>query len=140
MQIDWVNLTIVESTIGGAMIGLAAVMLMAFNGRIMGISGIAGAALRLREGRSWRLAFLIGTILGPVIYTIAVAEVEMEMVASWPMLALAGLLVGIGTSLGSGCTSGHGICGISRFSVRSIGATICFVATGMVTVFIIGLF
>lgn len=139
MQIDWANLTILESTLGGALIGLAAVLLMAFNGRIMGISGIAGMALHSRDGRGWRIAFLVGTIAGPLLFTALIGRVEMEMVASLPMLAIAGLVVGLGTALGSGCTSGHGICGISRFSVRSIGATICFVATGMVTVFIIGL-
>lgn len=140
MQIDWENLTILESTLGGVLIGLAAVLLMAFNGRVMGISGIAGAALRISDGRAWRIAFLVGTICGPVLFTMLFGGIEMEMVASLPLLAIAGLLVGVGTALGSGCTSGHGICGISRFSVRSIGATICFVATGMVSVFIIGLF
>lgn len=140
MQIDWANLTILDSTLGGALIGLAAVLLMAFNGRIMGISGIATAAIRTADGRAWRIAFLAGTILGPVLYTALFGTIEMEMVASLPLLAIAGLAVGVGTALGSGCTSGHGICGISRFSTRSIGATICFVATGMVTVFIIGLF
>lgn len=140
MQIDWENLTILESTLGGVLIGLAAVLLMAFNGRVMGISGIAGAALRISDGRAWRIAFLVGTICGPVLFTMLFGGIEMEMVASLPLLAIAGLLVGVGTALGSGCTSGHGICGISRFSVRSIGATICFVATGMMSVFIIGLF
>ena len=138
MQIDWANLTIGASTMGGVLIGLSAVLLMAFNGRIMGISGIAGTALTSSEGRHWRLAFLIGVVLGPVIYTALFGSVEMVMVASLPMLSVAGLAVGIGTALGSGCTSGHGICGISRFSVRSIGATICFVAAGMVTVFVLG--
>lgn len=140
MQIDWANFTAIESTIGGVLIGLAAVLLMAFNGRIMGVSGIAQAALKGGEGRHWRIGFLIGTIAGPVLYSFLFGTVEMVMVASLPILAVAGFLVGIGTSLGSGCTSGHGICGISRFSVRSIGATMTFVATGMVTVFVIGLF
>ncbi|MGC6517268.1 MAG: YeeE/YedE family protein [Candidatus Puniceispirillaceae bacterium] len=140
MQIDWANFTALDSTIGGALIGLAAVLLMAFNGRIMGISGIAGAALGTGQGRRWRLSFLIGVILGPVLFTFINGPVDMQMVASLPVLGVAGLLVGIGTALGSGCTSGHGICGISRFSVRSIGATISFVATGMITVFVIGLF
>ena len=140
MQIDWANFTAIESTFGGVLIGLAAVLLMAFNGRIMGVSGIASGALKGGEGRHWRIGFLAGTIIGPVLYTLFFGTVEMVMVASLPTLAVAGLLVGIGTSLGSGCTSGHGICGISRFSVRSIGATVTFVATGMVTVFVIGLF
>lgn len=139
MQIDWANLTIIESTLGGCLIGLAAVLLMALNGKIMGISGIAGAALRSSQGRAWRVSFIIGVLAGPIIYTAMRGDVEMVMVASLPALALAGLLVGIGTSIGSGCTSGHGICGISRFSVRSIGATCTFVATGMVTVFVIGM-
>lgn len=140
MQIDWVNFTALESTFGGVLIGLAAVLLMAFNGRIMGVSGIASAAIQGGAGRSWRIAFLIGTILGPVVYVGVSGTIEMVMVASLPLLAVAGLLVGFGTAIGSGCTSGHGICGISRFSVRSIGATVSFVAAGMVTVFIIGLF
>ena len=140
MQIDWANFTALESTLGGVFIGLAAVLLMAFNGRIMGVSGIAGAAIKGGEGRSWRIAFLVGTILGPIVYHVAFGTVEMVMVTSLPGLAVAGLLVGFGTAIGSGCTSGHGICGISRFSVRSLGATISFVAAGMVSVFIIGLF
>lgn len=140
MHIDWANFTAIESTLGGVLIGLAAVLLMAFNGRIMGVSGIASAAITGGAGRSWRIAFLIGTILGPVVYLLAFGTIEMVMVASLPLLAVAGLLVGFGTAIGSGCTSGHGICGISRFSVRSIGATVTFVAAGMVTVFIIGLF
>ena len=139
MQIDWANFTALESTVGGALIGLAAVLLMAFNGRIMGVSGIAGAAISGGEGRAWRIAFLIGTMAGPLIFTLLFGTVKMVMVASLPVLAVAGLLVGLGTSIGSGCTSGHGICGISRFSVRSIGAVMTFVATGMVTVFFIGL-
>ena len=139
MQINWENLTIWDSTMGGMLIGLAAVLLMAFNGRIMGISGIAGAALTQATGRGWRVAFLIGVLLGPLLYRAVFAEIEMVMVASLPMLAVAGFAVGLGTAIGSGCTSGHGICGISRFSVRSLSATICFVATGMVTVFVIGL-
>ena len=139
MQIDWANFTALESTIGGALIGLAAVLLMVFNGRIMGISGIAGAAVRGGDGRAWRIAFLVGTLTGPILFMLLFGSVEMVMVASLPVLAVAGLLVGLGTSIGSGCTSGHGICGISRFSVRSIGAVMTFVATGMVTVFVIGL-
>ena len=139
MQVDWANLTILESTMGGVLIGLAAVLLMAYNGRVMGISGIVGAAITASDGRAWRIAFLIGVMLGPIGYLIAFGNIEMTMVATTPMLALAGLVVGIGTALGSGCTSGHGICGISRLSLRSIGATICFVVTGMITVFVIGL-
>lgn len=139
MQIDWMNFTPLASLSGGVLIGLAAVLLMAFNGKIMGISGIAGAALSASEGRPWRLSFILGVIIGPVAYQFLMGDVEMVMVASLPVLAIAGLAVGIGTALGSGCTSGHGICGISRFSVRSIGATVTFVATGMVTVFVIGL-
>ncbi|MGC6535990.1 MAG: YeeE/YedE family protein [Candidatus Puniceispirillaceae bacterium] len=137
MQIDWVNFTPADATIGGALIGLAAVLLMAFNGRIMGISGIAGSVITGASNKSWRIAFIIGVLTGPVIYTMLAGPVSITMVASMPVLALAGIIVGIGTSLGSGCTSGHGICGISRFSIRSIGATCVFVATGMMTVFFI---
>ena len=137
MQIDWANFTPYMSLGGGVLIGLAAVLLMAFQGRIMGISGIAASVLQSRPDNHWRMSFLIGTLAGSALFAAIVAPVELVMVASLPVLVVAGLLVGIGTALGSGCTSGHGICGISRFSVRSIGATCVFVFTGMVTVFFV---
>lgn len=137
MQIDWMNFTPVASTFGGVLIGLAAVLLMALNGRLMGVSGIAGSLLTSVSDKGWRICFIIGLAIGAAIYSVMTGGIESQMVASLPVLAVAGLIVGIGTAIGSGCTSGHGICGISRFSYRSIGATCCFVATGMVTVFFV---
>ncbi len=134
--------TPVSAAIGGALIGLAAVLLMALNGRIAGVSGIvAGIMAPLRgEGRadlSWRLAFVAGLVLAPLI----VSAIRGEIVAvSTPhplwMMGLGGLLVGYGTRLGSGCTSGHGVCGVARLSKRSFAATAMFMATAIATVFV----
>ena len=137
MQIDWMNFTPIASTIGGVLIGLAAVLLMALNGRLMGVSGIAGSLFTSVGDKAWRICFIIGLAIGAAFYAYMAGGIESQMVASLPVLAAAGLIVGIGTAIGSGCTSGHGICGISRFSYRSIGATCCFVATGMITVFFV---
>ena len=137
MQIDWMNFTPLASAFGGVLIGLAAVLLMALNGRLMGVSGIAGSVLTAVGDKGWRICFILGLAIGAAFYSYLNGGVESQMVASLPILALAGLIVGIGTAIGSGCTSGHGICGISRFSYRSIGATCCFVATGMITVFFV---
>lgn len=140
MTIDWVNFTPIASLIGGIMVGAAALLLMALHGRIMGVSGIAGALVRTPKSKdtSWRLAFIIGLLAGPVLVEGLSGPVESVFVADGLLLAVAGLLVGVGTAIGSGCTSGHGICGISRFSLRSITATCTFVAFGMITVFIVG--
>lgn len=134
--------TPVSAAIGGALIGLSAVLLMALNGRIAGVSGIvAGIMAPLRgEGRadlSWRLAFVAGLVLAPLI----VSAIRGEIVAvSTPhpvwMMGLGGLLVGYGTRLGSGCTSGHGVCGVARLSKRSFAATAMFMATAIATVFV----
>lgn len=127
------------SAFGGVLIGLSAVLLMWSVGRIAGISGIvAGAALEHAGERNWRLVFLAGLFLGGFIaayFTGALDEVR--PILSTPMLVVAGLVVGIGTSMGSGCTSGHGVCGISRLSVRSIVATLVFMTSGFVTVFVL---
>jgi len=135
--------TPLSAAIGGALIGLSAVLLMALNGRIAGISGIvAGIMAPIRgEGRaelSWRLAFVAGLILAPLLVSIANGEL-VTVSAPHPawMMALGGLLVGYGTRLGSGCTSGHGVCGIARLSKRSFVATAMFMATAIVTVFIL---
>ena len=125
--------------IGGSLIGLAAVLLMWSKGRIAGISGIVAGALSERgEERTWRLSFLLGLFLGEILaayFSGALAGVQ--SVASTPVLVVAGLLVGVGTRMGGGCTSGHGVCGISRFSQRSMVATVVFMASGAVTVFIV---
>ncbi len=125
------NFTPVAALIGGAMIGLGALILFIFLGRIAGISGIASSALFSAEGRSWRLAFLVGIVAGPLLIAAFVSDFSYSTPElSWQVL-VAGLLVGAGTGWGSGCTSGHGICGISRLSPRSIAATLLFMLTGM---------
>src|SRR6185503_9848277 len=126
--------------LGGGLIGLSAVLLMAMSGRIAGISGIVGGLLppKPADDRTWRIAFILGLLLAPTVLTIFTGDNRIGAPTVGPvMLIAAGLLVGVGTALGSGCTSGHGICGISRLSPRSIAATATFVATAMVTVFIV---
>ena len=129
------NFTPVSGAIGGALIGLASVMFMALNGRVAGISGILGGLLSGIDGQSLsRVLFLIGLISGPIMFLLLTGGYpSVTIQASTPTLIIAGLLVGFGTRLGSGCTSGHGICGVSRLSPRSIVATIMFVAFGILT-------
>ena len=124
--------------IGGCLIGLAAVLLLALNGRIAGISGILNGliALQDRSERSWRLLFILGLLAGPVIYRLLYGPLRMQVEASVPVLLAAGLLVGFGTRLGSGCTSGHGVCGIARLSPRSMLATVIFMLFGIITVYL----
>ena len=138
--IDWVNFTPINSLLGGVFIGLAATILLLANGRIMGISGILGDIILFKEKDqiSWRIVFVIGVLIGPFLYLMIFQDLKSEMVADRILLIQAGLLVGLGTSIGSGCTSGHGICGISRLSIRSIVATFIFVVSGVVTVYFIG--
>lgn len=125
------NFTPVEALIGGALIGFGALILFVFYGRIAGISGIAGSALFSRDGRSWRLAFLAGIVAGPILVAAILTDFSYgSPQLSWQVI-IAGLLVGIGTGWGSGCTSGHGICGISRLSPRSVTATVLFMLSGM---------
>jgi len=123
-----------SALIGGALIGLAAVLLMLLNGRIAGVSGILGETLT-GEDRGWRLAFLIGLVAAPMLLALAGDPIPSpRMPASFAIVLAAGLLVGFGTRLGSGCTSGHGVCGIARLSPRSITATLVFMATAMLVV------
>jgi uncharacterized protein len=130
------NFTPVSAAIGGALIGLSAVLLMLLTGRIAGISGIFGGILELRTGdRDWRIAFIAGLILAPWLAGAAGYAVPIpQMPASSSVIVAAGLLVGFGTRLGSGCTSGHGICGVARLSVRSITATAIFMAAAIIVV------
>ncbi|HWU77806.1 MAG TPA: YeeE/YedE family protein [Rhodanobacter sp.] len=124
---------------GGVLIGLAAVLLMAGLGRIAGISGIAGSLIRRRvSGRGWRLAFVAGLLLAPWLlwWLRGDSGIGLPQV-SLPWMALAGLLVGFGTGIGSGCTSGHGVCGIARLSPRSLLATAVFMLFGIATVFVV---
>lgn len=124
---------------GGALIGLASVLLMALNGRVAGISGIAGGLLAPgTPDRGWRAAFIAGLILAPLVYALFAGELpEVTIPVGIPMLIAGGVLVGLGTQLGSGCTSGHGVCGMSRLSPRSIAATITFMTAGFATVFVV---
>ena len=130
------NFTPVSAAIGGALIGLSAVLLMLLTGRIAGISGIFAGLLNVRsEDKAWRIAFVAGLILVPVIAGwIGYGMAPPRLPASWAVIAVAGLLVGFGTRLGGGCTSGHGICGVARLSTRSIAATVIFMLTAIVTV------
>jgi uncharacterized membrane protein YedE/YeeE len=130
------NFTPVSAAIGGVLIGLSAVLLMLSTGRIAGISGIFSGLLNMRgEDKGWRVAFIAGLILAPVIAgLIGHAMAPPKLPANWAVIIAAGLLVGFGTRLGGGCTSGHGICGIGRLSPRSIVATIVFMAVAIITV------
>ncbi len=130
---------LVGGLIGGVLIGLAAVLLLWLNGRIAGVSGIAAALVtgNVSGGRSWRAAFVLGLIAGAGIYALIRGGLPMQFQISGPMIAVAGLLVGMGTQLGSGCTSGHGVCGLARRSPRSLAATATFIAVAMFTVFAI---
>ena len=124
---------------GGVLIGLATLLLALFDGRIAGISGIIGGGLRApRDDLGWRLAFLAGLVLAPLTYRLAIGAIEPIAVASSPtILVLGGLLVGFGTRLGNGCTSGHGVCGIARLSRRSLAATAVFMLSAAATVFVL---
>lgn len=146
MQIDWIHFTPALSLAGGVLLGLAAAAFILVNGRILGISGIVGGLLAAVRGeRAWRLAFLAGLLLSPIAAKgLAGAGLWPAGVPAAPRIAAgtlalitAGLLVGYGTRLGSGCTSGHGVCGLSRLSPRSLVATMLFMAAGFVTVFLL---
>jgi uncharacterized protein len=132
--------TPIASTLGGVLIGLSAVMLMSLTGRIAGVSGIAARLLPPYADSEFagRLAFVAGLIVAPVVVLVATGMVPAQTIqANAGILTLAGLLVGFGSVWGSGCTSGHGVCGLSRLSMRSLVATITFMATGLVTVFVV---
>ena len=132
-----VNFTPISATLGGLIIGLAVVIFFLFNGRLVGISGIAANALTEKDKKFDNLLFLIGLIIGPTIYSLFTnKEINITISNSFLLLIVAGLLVGIGTRIGGGCTSGHGISGIGRFSLRSIIATITFMIVGVLTVLI----
>lgn len=138
MSIDWSAFTPWPALLGGLLIGLAAAMFVLLNGRIAGISGILGGLLRPARGDiGWRTAFLLGLIGSPLAYGLFAALPAVRIDAGYGALTLAGLLVGVGTRYGSGCTSGHGVCGLSRLSPRSLAATVVFMGCGFVTVYVI---
>ena len=138
MQIDWNNFTPWMSLAGGILVGLASAAFLLLNGRIAGISGLLGGLLRAPAGeRGWRMAFLGGLVAAPLVYALAAPLPGVEDDAGFPALVLAGLLVGLGTRYGSGCTSGHGICGMARRSPRSYLATAAFLAAGFLTVYLL---
>lgn len=137
MSIDWNAFTPWSSLAGGALIGLAAALFLLLNGRIAGISGIVGGLLAPSRGDiAWRAAFVIGMVAAPAAWLLFTALPAARIDAGFPLLVIAGLLVGVGTRYGSGCTSGHGVCGLSRLSLRSLGATLAFMFAGFVTVFV----
>jgi len=132
-----VNFTPVTASLGGILIGLAVVVFFLFNGRLVGISGIAANALTEKNNRFDNILFLLGLVIGPILYSLFTNnEIKITISNSFILLIIAGLLVGIGTRISGGCTSGHGISGIGRFSLRSIVATITFMIVGILTVLI----
>jgi len=136
-----INFTPLSAFIGGAIIGLAVVVFYLGNGRLAGISGIIKNLINSNNNRFDNLLFLIGLVLGPLIYSVfSKSEIPFSITDSLPTLIIGGLLVGVGTGISNGCTSGHGICGISRFSPRSILATIIFVLVAITTVVVMGRF
>lgn len=133
------NFTPISAAIGGGLIGLSAVMLMLLTGRIAGISGIFGGLFDLSgDDKGWRIAFIAGLILAPLIAGLLGHQMPLpQMPASWTIIIAAGLLVGFGTRLGGGCTSGHGICGVARLSSRSVAATVIFMVAAIATVAVV---
>lgn len=138
MIIDWASFTPANALLGGLMIGLSAALLLFLNGRIAGISGIVGGLFQARKPGdfAWRLAFVLGLIAAPLIYQVFAILPESRIDTDWGVLVIAGLCVGLGSRIGSGCTSGHAVCGISRLSPRSIVATLTFMGTGFLVVYL----
>ena len=138
MNIDWANFTLWQSLTGGMLIGLASALLLFLNGRVAGISGIVGGLFRPSKGDiSWRIAFISGLMISSLVYMIVNQLPASIIDADISTLVIAGLMVGFGTRYGSGCTSGHGVCGISRGSARSFVATSLFIGAGMLTVYFV---
>ena len=136
-MIDLNNFTPLGSLTGGILIGAAAALLLLANGRVAGISGILGGLWSTERGdRVWRLAFIVGMFVSPAVYSLVAIMPEAVIEANTMTLIVAGLLVGLGTRYASGCTSGHGVCGLSRGSVRSLTATLAFMAAGFLTVYL----
>ncbi|MGJ3353293.1 YeeE/YedE family protein [Providencia sp. Je.9.19] len=135
MTIDWAHFTPLSAALGGVLIGLAVALLLVFNGRIAGISGILAGILKPIKGDiGWKVAFILGIMIAPSLFIYFAYSPEVVITTSMPILILAGLFVGFGTRLGGGCTSGHGICGMARFSRRSIVAVLIFMVVAFITV------
>lgn len=138
MTIDWNAFTPLPALIGGALIGVAAAAFITLNGRIAGVSGILGGLLRPARGDvGWRVAFVAGLLAAPLAYRVIAPLPAVQLDAGYGQLVLAGLIVGLGTRYGAGCTSGHGVCGISRLSPRSLIATAAFMIAGVATVYFV---
>ena len=138
MTIDWIHFTPWASLAGGILLGLASAAFILVNGRILGISGIVGGLFRPASGDiGWRLSFLLGLLVAPLLYMLVAVPSAPRIDAGWTTVVVAGLLVGAGTRYGSGCTSGHGVCGLSRLSPRSLVATLAFMGAGFLTVFLV---
>jgi uncharacterized membrane protein YedE/YeeE len=137
MTIDWTNFTPLSALLGGVLIGAAAAALLLVNGRILGVSGMVGGLLQPRTSDAgWRLAFVAGLLVPPLLLGLSGTMDAPTFAGGFGIIAFAGLLVGFGSRMGSGCTSGHGICGMARLSKRSIAATACFMLTGFLTVYL----
>ncbi len=141
MTIDWTNFTPWASLTGGLMLGLAAAAFVLLQGRVMGISGIAGGLLRPwaqhKGDHAWRFSFILGLLAAPLLFMAVGGPIPARIDAGWATVVAAGLLVGVGTRYGAGCTSGHGVCGLSRRSPRSLVATGAFMAAGFATVYVV---
>ncbi|SFV09564.1 YeeE/YedE family protein [Pseudoduganella namucuonensis] len=138
MSIDWTGFTPLAAAAGGVLIGSAAAMMLLLNGRVAGVSGIVAGVLAPRKGDTgWRVAFVLGLVASPLLYSVFVALPPARIDAGYGALIAAGLLVGVGTRYGAGCTSGHGVCGVSRLSPRSVVATLVFMAAGFATVHVL---
>ena len=136
MSVDWNAFTPWSSLFGGMLIGLAAAMFVLLNGRVAGISGVLGGLLMPLKGDVlWRVAFVGGIVVAPLIYSLFLVLPPVQIDADYAALITAGVLVGVGTRYGAGCTSGHGVCGLSRLSLRSLAATVTFMGAGFATVF-----
>ena len=137
MHVDWSSFTPLSAAIGGVIIGIAVALFALVNGRVAGISGIVGGLVQpTYPDLAWRAAFVAGLLIAPLLYGAMAALPAIVIDANYPVLIVAGLLVGAGTRYGAGCTSGHGVCGVSRLSPRSLVATALFMAAGIATVFV----
>lgn len=132
VEFSWIN-----SVVGGAVIGLSVVLMMASLGKVTGISGILSNLLKPASAQGWHWAFILGLLFSGILVNTFFSPITIQVQSETPLLIVAGLLVGFGSRLANGCTSGHGVCGVARFSVRSIVATAVFMSAGMLTVYLV---